>query len=109
MPFSLNSIDISRGDTNSGLIPVTFTGLKMDGSKVFQTYWFHNYQIGNNETFLFDERFVGLSALRWEQGALFHQFDNIAISAVPEPSTAALIFSGLMLLAFIKKQHYLNT
>lgn len=102
VPFGLNSIDISRGDSNTGLIPVTFTGVKLDGSKVFQSYWFHDTQKGRNETFLFDEQFTGLSALRWQQGAEWHQFDNIVISAVPEPTTTVLLFSGLLLLALTK-------
>jgi hypothetical protein len=105
-PFGLNSIDISRGDSNTGLIPVTFTGVKLDGSKVFQSYWFQENWIGRHETFLFDGQFKELSALSWQQGAEWHQFDNIVISSVPEPTTAALLFSGLMLLASNRRRRH---
>lgn len=101
--FDIASIDISRGDGNTGLIPVGFTGNKSDGSQVFQTYWFTDSILGKTEQFNFGSQFTDLTSLVWEQGAEWHQFDNIKVSAVPVPSTIFLFSSSLLLLLLTRQ------
>ena len=103
--FGIDSMDISRGDQNTGLIPVSFVGNKVDGTQVFQTYNFTDTIIGKSDTFTFSEDFNNLTSLVWYQGAEWHQFDNIVINAVPEPSTILLFLSVLLFLGngIIKK------
>ncbi len=98
--FGIDSIDISRGDQNTGLIPVGFVGTKVDGTKVFQTYTFSDTVIGKSDTLAFSEDFNSLISLVWYQGAEWHQFDNIVISAVAEPSTI-LLFVSMLLFIFV--------
>ena len=106
--FGIDSIDLSRGDQNTGLIPVGFVGNKVDGTQVFQTYNFTDTIIGKSDTFTFSEDFNNLTSLVWYQGAEWHQFDNIVINTVPEPSTILLLFLSVFLFwgnCFIKKAH----
>ena len=91
--FNLSSIDISRGDTNLGLIPVGFTGYRANGTAVQATYHFIDQIRGRNETFSFGAEFSELTSVVWYQGAEWHQFDNIHVSTVsnvPEPATITL-------------------
>jgi hypothetical protein len=106
--FGIDSINLSRGDQNTGLIPVGFVGNKVDGTQVFQTYNFTDTIIGKSDTFNFSEDFNNLISLVWYQGAEWHQFDNIVINSVPEPSTILLLFLSVFLFwgnDFIKKAH----
>lgn len=101
--FDVKSIDISRGDSNSDLIPVGFTGTKADGTKVSQTYWFTDSVHGRNERFTFSNDFRALKNLVWYQGAEWHQFDNLTVTAVPEPQSYALMLAGLGVLAGVAR------
>lgn len=107
--FDIVSIDISRGDSNSPLIPIGFTGIKLDGSEVYQTYWFQDSIIGKNETFQFDTSFSGLRSVQWQQGAVWHQFDNISLAAtIAEPATYVLMLAGLGLLTLARRRRQTN-
>jgi hypothetical protein len=97
--FDVASIDISRGDWNNFLVPVGFGGLRADGTWVGQTYWFTDSVHGRNEKVTFSNEFRALKSLVWYQGAAWHQFDNLTVTAVPEPQTYALMLAGLGLIA----------
>jgi len=98
--FALQSIDLARGDSNRGLVPVGFTGYRQAGGTVQATYVFHDSIAGRLETFSFGDAFRGLTSMVWYQGAEWHQFDNIRIaSAVPEPGPALLSIAGLLAVA----------
>ena len=97
--FTLTSIDLARGDLNSGLIPVGFSGLKADGSTVSAVYRFTNTLKGHLETFTFGAEFTNLKSVAWHQGAEWHQFDNVNVSTIPEPNTFILFGLALAILA----------
>ncbi len=109
--FDALSIDLSRADSYGSLIPVSFVGVKGDGSKVVATYQFTDRLLGRNDTFVFGDAFRSLRALQWQQGAEYHQFDNIvvaAVSTVPEPSTMALFMPLLVGLPLWCRKRTLN-
>lgn len=113
--FDIYSIDISRGDSNSSLIPVTFYGKKSDDTQVVQTYIFKDSIRGKSDSFFFSEDFKNLTSLIWYQGAEWHQFDNLNvnlnINSVPEPSTFILLLLTLICLlvfGFIQKRFVSN-
>lgn len=92
--FTLSSIDLSTmypGLTEDG-VDVTFTGVKADLSTVSQT--FHVVD-GAAATFSFLSGFSNLVSLSWTNDAMYHQFDNISVAAVPEPESVALMLAGL--------------
>jgi hypothetical protein len=100
-PFSIHSIDLAF---ISGGFPtpfdIVFTGLLQNGGQVFQTFTLPG---GVNppslETYFFGSAFSNLVSVSWIQGALDgpeHQFDNVELSSIPEPSTVVLLGSGLL-------------
>ena len=94
--FDLISIDLSSGDQNhTGLIPVAFYG-SVGGDVVTQVFWFNSDLDGVSTTFTFNDSFKNITTLYWEQGAIYHQFDNIVLSSVPVPAGAWLFGSGLI-------------
>jgi hypothetical protein len=91
--FDAVSIDIARADPYGSLIPVGFTGIKEDGSKVFATYQFTDSIVGLNHTFALGDKFRNLKSMIWYEGAEWQLYDNIVLSetsAVPEPGSIAL-------------------
>ena len=102
VPFSLNSIDVARYFIfNSGNDPVTltFTGQKAGGGTVQQMFTVTT-PVGTAafDTFHFTG-FTDLTAVAWQQDVgpdgVKHQFDNIAITVVPEPMAALLLLVGV--------------
>jgi hypothetical protein len=103
--FNLQSIDLARGDSNRGLVPVGFTGYLESGWTVQATYLFRDAVAGRLETFDFGDAFQGLTAVVWQQGAEWHQFDNIRVTnSVPEPKSAALAVVGLLMVASVARR-----
>ncbi|MGD9947567.1 MAG: PEP-CTERM sorting domain-containing protein [Desulfobulbus sp.] len=93
--FSLASIDLSEladhaGETDT----VTFYGLASSGDIVSQSFTLDG--IFGMQTFSFSSDFTNLAAAWWKQTDYFMQFDNIATSAVPEPSAFLLFGVGLV-------------
>lgn len=105
--FDITSIDIARGDNYGSLIPVGFTGIREDGSKVFSTYQFTDSVSGLNHTFSFGESFRKLKSISWYEGAEWQQYDNIVVSvssAVPEPGSMSLMGLAMAGLAFTRRR-----
>ncbi|MTV40968.1 PEPxxWA-CTERM sorting domain-containing protein [Duganella radicis] len=91
--FSATSIDLSKLLLLGG--SVTFYGAKADHSATVQQTF--NYT-GTWTTFNFNASFSGLSSLTWQQGPALggkFEFDNINVTAVPEPETYAMLLAGL--------------
>ena len=101
--FSLGAIDLVMlypGYTEDGA-DVTFTGITMDNSIVTQS--FHVADSGV-QTFAFASNFNNLSSVTWTDGAMYHQFDNINVAAVPEPESFAMFMAGLGILGLISRR-----
>jgi len=97
MLFDLQSIDLSRGDSNRSLIPVSFTGYFANGTTTQSTYFFPDAVTGRNDSFFFGSEFSGLTKAVWFQGAEWHQFDNIHLAiSVPEPGMLTLLVVALL-------------
>lgn len=100
--FALYSVDLVGmypGFTEDG-VDVTFTGLKTDGSVLTQS--FHVLD-GAPQTFSF-AGFTNLASVSWTNDAMYHQFDNINVAAVPEPESYAMFLAGLGLMGFIARR-----
>jgi VCBS repeat-containing protein len=102
-PFTLLSIDLARNFDFDPAPTVTFTGVLQAGGTVTESFTVTT-PAGDAAFQTFDlTGFVNVVAVDWTQatnaseGA--HQFTNIGIqegaSAVPEPGTLLLVFSGL--------------
>lgn len=99
--FSVSSIDLRRVPSFSNW-SVTFTGTKADASTVTQLFTFNT---NNWKTFTFDAGFTNLTSLSWNEGLLrLYAFDNINVTAVPEPETYAMMLAGLGLVALARRR-----
>ena len=96
-PFAFNSIDLARGDSNAFLITVNFDGLRADGTHANAAYAFSDTMIGKNNTFSLGPSFASVTSVSWHQGAIWSQFDNVNISAVPETPTVSLLALGFVI------------
>ena len=103
--FDLISLDIFAGDSNGLGVPLGFKGTLQNGSNVFHTVdlpEYGNAAIPDTRTLVsLPDTFRNVIAVSWENGAEFHQFDNVvvtnAISAVPEPTSWAMMIGGFAL------------
>ncbi|QDV35056.1 PEP-CTERM sorting domain-containing protein [Tautonia plasticadhaerens] len=99
-PFALESIDLARNFAFDPAPTVTFTGVKVGGAEVMQSFTVTTpVGVAEFQTFAFSSDFSDLVALRWGQPILsqgLHQFDNIRIQAIPEPGTAGLLAVGAL-------------
>lgn len=98
--FNLQSIDLAElyGYASS----VSFIGTKVNGVTVSASFDLDG-QAGA-ETFTFGTDFTNLSSVTWANNADYHQFDNISVSAVPEPASIAMLMAGLGLLGAIGRR-----
>jgi hypothetical protein len=87
----------------SGTFPVTFTGVRANGTMITETVNVDRFP--TVDSFIFPG-FVGLTSVQWFQGGGFtpgfgaNQFDNILVF-VPEPGTFWLLGLGSLLLSLL--------
>jgi hypothetical protein len=99
--FNLHSMELAESSVTVGQVPVQFIGYRHDGSIVTNIFTTDGIMDGTNplsdfETFHFGAEFSDL--LRVEIPTTFSwALDNLVFSVVPEPSTLALVCSGLVL------------
>ncbi|WP_137939202.1 hypothetical protein [Chitinivorax sp. B] len=96
--FSLVSMDLSEAWRQPSYDPtaVVFVGTRADGSTVRQQvtldglFGFQHVDFGSD--------FAAVTSVSWIQSWQYHQFGNVAVIAVPLPTTLALLLTGLMLM-----------
>jgi hypothetical protein len=101
--FNLGSIDLAvlyPGITGDGAVSVTFTGARADQSTVSQTVVVND---GLVQTFSF-AGFTNLSSVTWSNEAMYHQFDNLNVTAVPEPGSVAMFLAGIGVLGALGRR-----
>jgi hypothetical protein len=99
--FTLASIDIAKQLVFGGTI--VFHGVKADNSGEVLAQFNYN---GNWSTKNFTN-FTNLSSVYWTQGGLVNakvQWDNINVTAVPEPETYAMLLAGLGLVGWARRR-----
>jgi hypothetical protein len=92
--FTLGAIDLAvmyPGITAEGAVSVTFSGTRADSSTVSQTFVVND---GAVQTFSF-AGFTNLTSVTWNNDPMYHQFDNLNVTAVPEPGSVAMFIAGL--------------
>lgn len=102
--FNILSITLSEFydiEPDSDPISVVFTGMLNSGATVTQTFTLDG--VFGAEVFAFDEIFSNLVSVSWLQTADYHQFDDIRVAPVPEPSAVLLFASGLLTFAAARR------
>ena len=97
--FGLQSIDLAP--LYAGQIffaSIDFTGTLQNQSTVTQTFFVPtNSGRPALTTYVFGANFSNVISVSWNQGGNdLHQFDNVTVATVPEPSSMALLAGGLL-------------
>lgn len=100
------SLELSTGDY-IGSESILFTGTKSDNTAVEQVFNLGT-TVNIMSTYSFESSFTDLVSLNWDQGSILgtrHQFDNIEVQAVPNPSSIILFSTGLIgMVSFARKR-----
>lgn len=104
--FDFSSIDLSKLSTlNPGGNSITFTGNYAAGGSISKTVTIDNaFGLHTYDSFA---GFTNLKSVTWSENLNVvkdYQFDNINVSAVPEPEAYAMLGAGLGLLAFMRRR-----
>jgi len=59
------------------------------------------------QTFSFSG-FTNLTSVTWSNDPMYHQFDNIYVTAVPEPESYAMLLAGIGLMGVIARRRRLG-
>ena len=95
--FGVDSIDLAGfSTTEGGTAAVTFTGILTAGGITTQTFTL-NASGFVPQTFNFDSSFDSVVGLVWLQSSPAHQFDNIGLTVIPEPSAGIAMIAVLAL------------
>ena len=101
--ISLSSITLATmypGITEDS-VSVTFVGTQGNGSTVSQTF---SVADGAAQVFSFDSSFTNLASVSWTNEAMYAQFDDINVAAVPEPESYAMLLLGMGVIGAIARR-----
>lgn len=105
--FNFLSIEVYAADGNGLGVPIGFSGRYADGSSTYDPattpYFGRSAAIPATRTLLLlPASFLNIVAVSWQNGAFFHQFDNVVVeaatSSAPEPGSWALLIGGFGLI-----------
>jgi hypothetical protein len=107
--FSLDLAPVTMVPPGTGSMPVTFTGVQLGGMSVMQGGFFLPLNAQAFMTFTLNNTFANLTSARVTFGAPDYaaQVDNVRLgtaAVIPEPSTYALMATGLVGLATIARR-----
>lgn len=101
-PFAVLSIDLARDVLSDPAPTVTFTGVRPDLTTVTESFTVSTPSgVRAFQTFAFTG-FSNLISLNWEQpdpAEGMHQFSNIHLQTVPEPSVLSFAVAAVLILA----------
>jgi hypothetical protein len=100
--FNLVSIGLAELTPSEETFEVLFSGQTASGMTVIQNFLLDGDFGGESVTF--GPEFQNLVSVNWTQTPLFHQFDDISVNEVPEPTTVCLLGGGLLALAGARKR-----